>query len=214
MGDFFQPGQMVTLRYITRDGQPGMSWPFTVVRDSDELTALYIPEGATYKNWKNQPVRHLADDRWRRDTLRLMYPGAGHSIWLSWARDEAGRRFYGYYVNFEEPFRRTPIGFDTNDHMLDIVVEPDLTWCWKDAEDFDRRIASGVYGEEFGASVREAAKALIEAIERRGSPYSDGWEAFAPDPAWRLPELFAEWNTLPATLWERRTWAYGGIARG
>lgn len=208
MANRFQTGDTVALRYITRDGQPGMSWPYTVVRDSDELVALYIPEGATYKNWSNSPTRHLADAHWRRDTLRLMYPGAAHSIWLSWDRNEAGRSLHGYYVNFEEPFRRTPIGFDTNDHMLDIVVEPDLTWSWKDADDFDRRVATGVYGAEFAAWVREQAKPLIEAIESRATPYCDGWEEWVPDPGWALPALPAEWNTVPATLWERRHWAY------
>ena len=204
----FKPGDTVALRYITRDGHPGMSWPYTVVRDSDDLVALYIPEGATYKNWSNQPSRHLADAHWRRDTLRLMYPGAAHSIWLSWDRSEGTRSFHGYYVNFEEPFRRTEIGFDTNDHMLDIVVEPDLTWRWKDAEDFDRRVATGVYGAEFAAWVREQAAPLVEAIECRASPYADGWENWLPDPDWSLPALPSQWDTLPATLWERRHWAY------
>ncbi len=212
MADRFQPGDTVALRYITRDGHPGMSWPYVVVRDSEDLVALYIPEGTTYKNWSNQPSRHLADAQWRRDTLRLMYPGAAHSIWLSWDRNDGGRRFHGYYVNFEEPFRRTSIGFDTNDHMLDIVVEPDLTWSWKDAEDFDRRVASGVYAVEFAASVREQAKPLIAAIESRAKPYCDGWEDWFPDSGWPLPVLPPQWNTLPATLWDRRHWAYRDTA--
>lgn len=37
------------------------------------------------------------------------------------------------YVNIEEPWQRTPIGFDSRDHLLDIVVTVDLsTWHWKD----------------------------------------------------------------------------------
>ncbi|MCA9856986.1 MAG: DUF402 domain-containing protein, partial [Dehalococcoidia bacterium] len=128
----WQPGDEVVLRYITRQERPGMSWPARVVEDRDDLLALFIPNGAVTKQWRGvrdsmgQPVtRELVDIPWRRDTLRLMYPGEDYSIWLSW-RDEDGERvFHGYYINVEEPFRRTPIGVDTNDHTLDVVVQPD-----------------------------------------------------------------------------------------
>ena len=49
--------------------------------------------------------------------------------------DEHGT-FTGWYVNFELPFVRTPLGFDTRDLALDLVVAPDGTWAWKDEEEF------------------------------------------------------------------------------
>ena len=42
--------------------------------------------------------------------------------------------FLGWYVNLEEPFRRTPLGFDVRDLQLDILVDPERKWRWKDSE--------------------------------------------------------------------------------
>src|SRR5438874_375584 len=83
----WQAGDTVVLRYITRDGRPGMAWPARLVEDRNDLVALYVPQGTTYKAWQNAPAplgRHLADAHWRSDMLRLMFPGRGYSIWVSW----------------------------------------------------------------------------------------------------------------------------------
>ena len=71
-------GDQVTLRYLTRDGRPGMAWPFIVVRDTPDLVALFIPANATYKRWgiAADGTRALVDAAWRDDVLRLMFPAA------------------------------------------------------------------------------------------------------------------------------------------
>jgi protein associated with RNAse G/E len=38
----------------------------------------------------------------------------------------------GWYVNLQCPFRRTEVGIEAMDLMLDVVVDPDGTWRWKD----------------------------------------------------------------------------------
>ncbi len=211
----WQAGETVALRYLRRaDGKAGNSWPYTVVKDSDEVVALYIPAGAVHKRWGMQDgQRTLLDQAWRRETLRLMFPGAGHSTWLSWDKGEAGRVFRGYYVNMEEPFRRTAIGFDTNDHCLDIVVKPDLAWEWKDEEEFARLIESGSYTSEFGAAVRAEGERVVALIEQRASPFADAWDTWQPDPEWAMPVLPETWLEHPGAKWDRRQWAYGEMAR-
>lgn len=206
---FFQPGDEVVLRYITRFGSGiGMSWPFRVVRDDAEISALFIPTGATYMQWSTPGggARELVEARWRRDVLRLMYPGKPYSIWLFWEGEP--RAFTTYYVNFEEPFRRTPVGFDTNDHTLDILIAPDFTWKWKDEEDFAALIASGNFSEEFGREVRDSAQEVRGMLERRESPFSDGWESWEAPLEWEAPTLHPRWKDEPAQPWERRHWAY------
>ncbi|MEX0781046.1 MAG: DUF402 domain-containing protein, partial [Dehalococcoidia bacterium] len=194
------------------DGRPGMSWPAIVVQD-DALLALYIPAGTLHKRWSGTGVdRKLVDVAWRVDTLRLMYPGAHHSIWATWERHGEDRAFRGYYVNMEEPFRRTAIGFDTNDHMLDILVAPDLSWKWKDEDVVADFLARGVYSAEFAAAIRAEGERVAAAIEGRGSPFCDAWDCWAPPPSVQPPALPEGWDTVPATLWERRRWAYGEIA--
>jgi hypothetical protein len=211
----FEPGESVVLRYITRfDSQPGMSWPYRVVEDRDDLLALYIPKGAQYARWGRPPQPGaprgpLELDGWRRDVLRLMFPGKGHSIWLFWERDDGGKReFTSYYVNMEEPFRRTEIGFDTNDHTLDIIVRPDLSWQWKDEEQFEGLLAAGRYTREFGEFVRAEGLSAVDLIEGRRSPFGDGWETWEPPGEWEPPSLPGNWKDVPARVWERRDWAY------
>jgi len=212
----WQPGDEVVLRYITRQERPGMSWPARVVEDRDDLLALYIPEGATTKQWRGvrdamgQPVsRELVDIPWRRDTLRLMYPGADHSIWLSWRREAGERVFHGYYLNMEEPFRRTEIGVDTNDHTLDVVVAPDLSWVWKDDDQLTERAAHGVYVPAFAEHLRERARLALKRLDARENPFDGAWLEWQPDGGWSIPRLPEGWDDLPATLWPDRRSAYG-----
>jgi len=46
-----------------------------------------------------------------------------HAIWVFWRGPQ--REFAGWYVNLQEPFRRTSRGVDTQDLELDIVIAPD-----------------------------------------------------------------------------------------
>ena len=215
-------GETAVLRYVTRDGRPGMSWPFTVVEDGDDLLALYIPKGAVCKRFVRRPTSELSergtvvelqDTEWRRDVLRLMYPGAHHSIWVFWEHEDGVRRHTTYYVNMEEPFRRTQIGFDTNDQTLDIVVTPDLEWQWKDEAELAERVEQGLFPAEFAALVRAEGERVIERIESGGSPFGDGWGDWRPPSDWATPSLPPEWEMEPVTLWPERLWAYGEIAR-
>ena len=41
-----------------------------------------------------------------------------------------------WYANFERPFQRTPIGIDTFDLLLDLVIEPDSSYRWKDEGEY------------------------------------------------------------------------------
>jgi hypothetical protein len=135
-----------------------------------------------------------------------MFPGRAHSVWLSWS--PADGTFIGYYVNLEEPFRRTAIGFDTNDHTLDIVVAPDLRWSLKDEAVLTDRERDGTYSRGLIEAIRAEAASVIAGIESRASPFSDGWGSWRPDPNWPRPALPPDWNTRPAMQWERRLWAY------
>jgi predicted RNA-binding protein associated with RNAse of E/G family len=205
----WEPGTIVALRYITRAGAPGMTWPCRVVEDRDDLLALYVARGSTYTQWGLDAAgnRGLVENTWRRDVLRLMYPGEPYSIWLFW-ESEPERHFTAYYVNFEEPFRRTSVGVDTNDHTLDIVVAPDLTWRWKDSEEFDERIRTGLFSPEFGAEVRASAEPILARIAEGSPPFDHAWCTWSPEPHWVPPRPDASWPTVPATIWPRSAWAY------
>ena len=205
----WQSGETVVLRYITRDGRPGMSWPFTVVEDRDDLLAFSIPKGASYKRFMPRPASQLTDQghrmalqdtEWRRDALRLMYPGAHHSIGVFCEHEDGERWHSAYYVNMEEPFRRTAIGFDTNDHTLDVMVTPDLEWRWKDEDELAERVELGVYSAAFAEFVCAEGERVIERIEAHKAPFSEGWGDRTPDLNWSQPVLPPNWESEPVRL--------------
>ena len=93
----------------------------------------------------------------------------------------AGTRLRIWYVNFERPLRRTPIGVDTFDEKLDLLVFPDGGREWKDEDELEQAAALGLLD---AAAVRAEARA--RAAEW---PFPTGWEDWRPDPAWPVPQL-------------------------
>jgi predicted RNA-binding protein associated with RNAse of E/G family len=200
----WQEGNVVVYREVFR----GAIWtarPTLVVRDTPALVALYLPNYTCWKlpagarmayfdylkagEWK------LADAEWQYgDTLFLARPGAAHSIHVMWA--PGNRSFVGWYVNLQEPLRRTPVGFDFMDHEIDIVVHPDLSWAWKDEDHLDRAATDNRYSAAEIVGIREEGERVTQLITSGASPFSDGWESWQPPPGWTAPELPAGWDIL------------------
>ena len=106
---------------------------------------------------KDRTIENLArgdwvhgDHVWDVSTLWLVRPGDWHSVWVSWL--ESGAHF-GWYINLQQPYRRTELGIEAMDLMLDVVAEPDLTWRWKDEDEFDELLARGVFDTATGLRV-------------------------------------------------------------
>jgi predicted RNA-binding protein associated with RNAse of E/G family len=91
------------------------------------------------------------DDVWDRShVLRFMREGDAHTVELFW---DTEWNFIGWYVNLQAPLVLNGPRFDTTDWALDIVVEPDGSWQWKDEDDFARAIELGAF----------AARAIVAA---------------------------------------------------
>jgi predicted RNA-binding protein associated with RNAse of E/G family len=55
-----------------------------------------------------------------------------------------GTRFEGWYINLAAPWRRTGIGFDTLDQILDVGVADDpSSWRWKDEDELAWAVQTG-----------------------------------------------------------------------
>lgn len=196
------PGDRIVLREVW-EGKVWAARPVTVVRDDADLIALYLPKGTKWK----RPVRPdgsrlrmpsepwvLADDVWRdKSVLHLVRPGAAHAVWAMW---DAGGKFLGWYVNLQEPLRRTVVGFDYMDQMLDLVVSPDLSeWHLKDEEELEQEVVVGLMTRIEADGVRAEAERVIKLLEERASPFSDGWEAWRPEDR-PPPELLDGWDEV------------------
>jgi len=197
------PGDAVVWR-TGRDGKIWSAHPMTVVRDSSGLVALCIrpgttimrrrgtrggPRGRNLVTWDggHEPLT------WHTNTaLILNRPGDAHSVHLYWnAEDE----FIGWYVNLEAPWRRHKLGFDSEDHDLDVLIEPDLSaWKWKDEDELAFAIDRGRFTEADAQRFRAEGLRAIDRVLRREPPLDEPWECWRPDPSWPLATLPAGWD--------------------
>jgi uncharacterized protein len=178
---------------VWRDVHRGRVWraqACRVVEETDELLALWIPRGSPYRvpagglripgdDWELEPGATT------RDQLCVARLGRGHSIYLFW---EAGWELSHWYVNFEQPLRRTPLGVDTFDEKLDLIVRPDGTYRWKDEDELEQAAVAGLLDAE---AVRAEASRVLEEW-----PFPTGWEDWRPDPSWPAPQLPHGWDRV------------------
>jgi len=111
---------------------------------------------------------------------------AAHSIGHFW--NSASGEFLGYYINMQAPLRRSPFGFDSLDHVLDIVVRPDGAWHWKDEDELAEAVELGLFTPRQADEIRAEGERAIAALACK---LPTGWEDWAPDPGWpplSLPE--------------------------
>jgi uncharacterized protein len=191
-------GETALLRFV-RYGKVRWAVPHVVVEDSPELVALYLPVGAPAKApvWDGRPIRGQVDREWpMRDhvwhtssELRLIRWDSAHCIELLW--DPETWNFKGWYVNIQEPVRRSQLGFDTDDLVLDVWVEDDGTWRWKDEDELEEAVRLGRFNRTQAAAIRAEGERVVAE-----QPWPTGWEDWRPDPEWPLPQLPETWNVV------------------
>lgn len=211
-------GATVVLQEVWR-GRLWSARPMTVVRDDGECVALWCPKGTRWKTATTPPTRPraptraerfvanltrcdwvLGDFTWGVDALGLMCEGDWHGIGLLWHDEHHGgskqREHGGWYINLQEPFRRTARGFQTMDLMLDVVVDPARRYRWKDEDELAALVAAGLIDPATAQRVHEEGRRVIARLERREPPFDDSWTAWRPDPSWSVPVLPAGWHHL------------------
>ena len=184
----------------------------TVVRDDEEGVALRFPKGTRWKapitpsTREREPTRGerlataaalgawtFADAEWDVSTLCLMRPHAWHAIWISWLDDG---RHWGRYVNLQRPYRRTSCSFEAMDLMLDVVIELDGSWRWKDEDELETFVERGVFDRVLVARIHAEPLEVIRSAERGEPPFDGTSSRRRRDVAWPRPEL--------PQLWEER----------
>jgi predicted RNA-binding protein associated with RNAse of E/G family len=133
----------------------------------------------------------LQDFEWDVDSLWLTEPDTWHTVRVGW---QDGWEPWGWYVNLEQPVRRTERAVQTMDLMLDVIVEPDRSWRWKDEDELEALVEAGLFAPETAVRVRDEALAVIGRAEAGKPPFGDAWHDWRPDSAWPLPELPPGWN--------------------
>jgi hypothetical protein len=192
-------GDHVVMRQVWR-GRPWVALPQVVVSDETGLLVTYLPERAPLGFADGDfpggahPWAHRT--HWEgHGTLMLRRPGDRYSIWVFWQGPE--REFWGWYVNLEQPYRRSAIGFDTLDHELDLWSEDSITWHLKDEEGVDERVSEGRFDAAEAERIRADATAFLAEVERVGPWWDPAWSEWTPPPNFAPPQLPAGWEHVP-----------------
>jgi uncharacterized protein len=175
----FAHGRPIVVRH-TRGGRTFLVWTANVVEDTEELLTLWIPAGAPclrpHERDELPYEQELVARPWEPPGVLQLWPAdAAHAIWLLGD---------AWYVNLQEPFRRTPDGVDTADQLLDLVRTRGGHWRWKDEHELERAVAQGFISENEAAAIHAEARRVIAA-----DLFPTGWETWEPDPSWPLPGL-------------------------
>ena len=188
-----EPGDVALFRFI-RFGKVRHASPRIVVRDDEDVVVLHLPVGTQAKlpGYDGRPIRgqadrhwELHDHAWHTSSLLTVIPcGRAHCIDLLWDSDTGA--FAGWYVNIQEPIRRSRLGFDTDDLVLDITVQPDGSWQWKDGDELEEAVRLGRFtGMRRSPSARRASACSRSGRGRRagrtGGPIHRGGCRELPD---------------------------------
>jgi hypothetical protein len=189
------PGEPIVRRDVWH-GRPVVGWGGIVVADDEDLLALYMPEGSPLgfppEDFFGAPHPWSNKDRWTgHGVLQLQRPGEMHAVWVFWSGPE--RELGSWYLNVQEPFRRSSIGFDTQDLELDLVVSPDGRWRFKDDEKMDGWIERGRWTASEVEGIRAEGRRLAARLEAGERWWDERWASWTPDPGWPVPQLPAGW---------------------
>jgi len=180
----WQAGETIVRREVRNDGWAWLQVPVVVVTDEPDLLATYIPHGAPF-TFPPGPEAHPWSGRaaWEgHGVLMLQRPGEAHAIWVFWHGPE--REFTGWYVNLQEPFRRTSAGYDTQDLELDIWIRAGHSWEWRDADVLEQRVADGRYTHAQVEAAWAEGHRVVAELDAGRRWWDPWWALWEPDPAW------------------------------
>ena len=205
----WKPGDTMAWRGIYRN-QVWHAQPVLVVKDTFEETVVALlpgtecvmPEG--YANGKDNHNRRwdFKDKLWRLEEfcwhtnrlLIILEPEQYYSTILFW--HNGSNEFLCYYINFQLPFLRSHCGIDTLDLELDLIINPDLSYEWKDLEDYQRAIDHEIIFPEWMQGIETAKQQVFDSLEKCQYPFDGSWLDWKPDPNWSPPKLPKNWDQV------------------
>ena len=209
----WKPGETVALRGVFKQ-RVWYLQSALVVQDSDAEIALAVLPGAEcaapegYKNLRPGAPRQwdrwddYLKDNWNMQTYRwrthpiliLLQPEKFYSTILFW--NVESNEFLCHYINFQLPFQRKSAVVDTLDLDLDLIINPDYTYEWKDIDDYQKAIAHGGILPEWIQGIEDAKPEVFDMLNRRQYPFDGSWLDWLPNPAWSPPMLSTNWDKI------------------
>lgn len=206
----FEAGEEILIRTVV-GGRVRFAQPATCVIDDGATMAFFRPIGtpckvpASYLLPRHSPeadamsLEENRTGRWSHhdrewsgtNILVVARPDSWWSAWVMWSGDWD---HLCWYVNVEVPLQRTPLGFDTRDLALDLVVMPDGEVIEKDRDEYETRLDHAVISPEHAARVESAVVEARQWVADRRPPFDETWVAWRPHPAWGIPQIPEGWD--------------------
>lgn len=191
MEKLWSPGKAIVMREIWRNKVYSVS-PARVVQDSTSWIALYRPPHSTnlWPHTLEGETLRMPQDEWVLDgrpwptgILYLIHVGERYTFSGAWDDDHI---FGGWKIDLIEPMRRTSIGFDYMDQLLDINVSADRsTWHWKDEDEVQDAQKRGRFTTEQANELFQHGERAVQSILENEPPFDNNWESWSPTPALR-----------------------------
>ena len=205
----WKPGDILLWRGVYRQ-RVWHAQSVIVVKDTpDEIvvalltgTECIAPEGYLDGKDSNKRRWYFKDKTWELENykwhtnrlLMLIEPQKYYSTMYFW--NDKSNEFLCYYVNFQLPFQRNRCGVDTLDLDLDLIINPDFSYEWKDVEDYQKAIDHEVIFPKWVKGIEVAKQEVFEKLEKSQYPFDDSWLDWRPDPNWSPPTLPANWDKI------------------
>ena len=190
-------GDVVVKRSIYR-GNVRWTFPHRYAGEWDGRLGIYCGPGNEGKGLVRGPDGYLR--RWMTDAppddltwqvggvLRFERPGARHNVEVCWAPDWT---FRGWYVNLQTAIVVHGGFLDSTDQVLDIWIDPDGTWRWKDEHELEEAVELGIWTSADAAAIRAEGERVL--AER---PWPTGWEDWRPPSDWAPLALPEGWHVV------------------
>ena len=155
-----------------------MECPVTVSDDGDVLAVRVDPGSPfTFPEHPYGPHPWSSRSSWESSVvLQLFKTDAAYGVWKFFGTDGT---FLRWYINFEAPIERHHDAIDTDDHGLDLIIEPDGTRAWKDVDDLHWQRVEGRIDLTTVSRVLAAA-AEVTGLLDSGAEWWRAWAAWEP----------------------------------
>jgi hypothetical protein len=180
-------GDVVMRREVWR-GTAHLIYPVRVVEDAGDLLTLFLASGTPLLSpegsWPWSDAHPwAAEGLWRgHGVLQILSAVGPVSTWVFWSGEE--RDLDAWYINLQEPFRRTRDGIETQDLELDFVVAPDGSWKKKDDELLDAWVERGRWSVDEIAGIRDIGSQVETELRAGHRWWDERWAAWEPPSSW------------------------------
>lgn len=191
--NLWETGEVVAVREVLHH-KVYSAVAMRVVQDTPNFSVLYISPRTPYfwpHTLSGESIRIQTDEwvlqknQWTfGDALYFIQPGSGYTVSAIWNHIV----FDHWKINLEEPMRRTSLGFDYMDQLLDIIVSADRSfWQWKDEDEIQQAQERGIFTAEQVRELYQRGEYAVQLLQAKQPPFDKDWQNWKPDLSWRTP---------------------------